>query len=351
MEEHNSCKISDGLRLAKFSAGKSGATTHSTEDQGSSLSDSVGESFGWKRALKQVETVAHTDSTVLILGETGTGKELLARLIHSLSPRRDRTLVTTSCASIPAGLLENELFGHEKGAFTGAIAREVGLFELANGGTLFLDEVGDIPLECQSKLLRVLQEHEFERVGSHQTIRTNFRLVAATNRDLGRMVKKGRFRGDLYYRVNIFPIELPALRERKDDIPSLAWHFAKKYAKRMHKSIESIRVEDMKALVRYEWPGNVRELQNVMERSVILSSSAVLYPPVLDDVKRAGEHSAPMAQTLADAERKHILQTLQNTDWVIGGPDGAALRLGVKRTTLLYKMRRLDISRPINAPN
>ena len=291
MEEHNSCNISDGLRLAKFSAGKSGATTHSIESQDSSLWESVGESFGWKRALKQVETVAGTDSTVLFLGETGTGKELLARLIHSLSPRRDRTLVTTSCASIPAGLLESELFGHEKGAFTGAIAREVGRFELANGGTIFLDEVGDIPLECQSKLLRVLQEHEFERLGSHQTIRTNFRLVAATNRDLGRMVEQGRFRRDLYYRLNVFPIEVPALRERKVDIPSLAWHFAKKYAKRMQKSIESIRVEDMEALVRYEWPGNVRELQNVMERCVILSSNAVLYPPVLADVKRTGEHS------------------------------------------------------------
>ena len=349
MEEHNSCKISDGLRLAKFSAGKSGATTHSIESQDSSLWESVGESFGWKRALKQVETVAGTDSTVLFLGETGTGKELLARLIHSLSPRRDRTLVTTSCASIPAGLLESELFGHEKGAFTGAIAREVGRFELANGGTIFLDEVGDIPLECQSKLLRVLQEHEFERLGSHQTIRTNFRLVAATNRDLGRMVEQGRFRRDLYYRLNVFPIEVPALRERKVDIPSLAWHFAKKYAKRMQKSIESIRVEDMEALVRYEWPGNVRELQNVMERCVILSSNAVLYPPVLADVKRTGEHSGAMVQTLADAERKHILRTLRDTDWVIGGPDGAALRLGVKRTTLLYKMRRLDISRPINA--
>ena len=349
MEEHNSCNISDGLRLAKFSAGKSGATTHSIESQDSSLWESVGESFGWKRALKQVETVAGTDSTVLFLGETGTGKELLARLIHSLSPRRDRTLVTTSCASIPAGLLESELFGHEKGAFTGAIAREVGRFELANGGTIFLDEVGDIPLECQSKLLRVLQEHEFERLGSHQTIRTNFRLVAATNRDLGRMVEQGRFRRDLYYRLNVFPIEVPALRERKVDIPSLAWHFAKKYAKRMQKSIESIRVEDMEALVRYEWPGNVRELQNVMERCVILSSNAVLYPPVLADVKRTGEHSGAMVQTLADAERKHILRTLRDTDWVIGGPDGAALRLGVKRTTLLYKMRRLDISRPINA--
>ena len=346
VEEHNSYKISDGLRLAKLSAGKSGATTHSIENQDSSLSESVGESFGWKRALKQVETVADTDSTVLFLGETGTGKELLARRIHSLSPRRDRTLVITSCASIPAGLFESELFGHEKGAFTGAIGREVGRFELANGGTIFLDEVGDIPLECQSKLLRVLQEHEFERLGSHQTIQTNFRLVAATNRDLRRMVEKGRFRRDLFYRVNVFPIEVPALRERKDDIPSLAWHFAKKYAKRMQKSIESIRVEDMKALVRYEWPGNVRELQNVMERCVILSTNAVLYPPLLADVKRTGEHSGPMVQTLADAERKHILQTLFDTDWVIGGADGAALRLGVKRTTLLYKMRRLEITRP-----
>ena len=346
MQDHNSSTISDDLPVTKLSVRQCGGTP-SVENQNSFRMEYVGESSGWKRALKQVETVSGTDSTVLIMGETGTGKELLARLVHNLSPRRDRNFVTTNCASIPAGLLESELFGHEKGAFTGAIEREVGRFELANRGTIFLDEIGDVPLECQSKLLRVLQEHEFERLGSHQTIRANFRLVAATNRDLGEMVEKDRFRRDLYYRVNVFPIELPALRERKDDIPSLAWHFVNKYAKRMEKQIKTIRPNDMETLVRYDWPGNVRELQNAMERCVILSSSAVLHPPELADVKRTGEHLGPRAQTLADAERKLILRTLRDTDWVIGGPNGAALRLGVKRTTLIYKMQRLDITRPI----
>src|SRR6202040_339892 len=313
MEEHNSYKISDGLRLAKFSTGKAGATTHSIENQDSSLSESVGKSFGWKRALKQVETVAATDSTVLFLGETGTGKELLARLIHSLSPRRDRTLVTTSCASIPAGLLESELFGHEKGAFTGAIAQKIGRFELANGGTLFLDEVGDIPLELQSKLLRVLQEQEFERLGGTRTIKVNVRLVAATHRDLAQMVAAGQFRSDLYYRLNVFPVLLPPLRERRDDIPQLVRHFIQKFARRMGRRIETILAEAMEALVGYPWPGNIRELENVIERAVILSGGPGLRLP-------AGEWTTPVPAALvadtgpvplADAARQHILAILQ----------------------------------------
>jgi len=307
----------------------------------------IGESPALKAALEHVEIVAPTDSTVLILGETGTGKELIARAIHNLSPRRDRIFVSANCASIPAGLLESELFGHEKGAFTGAIAREIGRFELANKGTLFLDEVGDIPLELQPKLLRVLQEQEFERLGSTRTIRVDFRLVAATNRDLTRMAENGRFRSDLYYRLSVFPIELPPLRERPGDVPRLVWHFAKKYARRMNKQIEIIRAEDMEAMVHYRWPGNVRELQNFIERSVILSPDAVFRPP-LAELKRIGRNIPPEVRTLAEAEREHILQALRGTDWVIGGPHGAAARLEVRRTTLLYKMQRLGISRPEN---
>lgn len=307
----------------------------------------VGKSPALKPVLKQVKTVAATDSTVLILGETGTGKELIARAIHDLSSRRDRTFVRADCASIPAGLLESELFGHEKGAFTGAIAREIGRVELANKGTLFLDEVSDIPLELQSKLLRVLQEQEFERLGSTRTIRVDFRLVAATNRDLTRMVENGRFRSDLYYRLNVFPIEIPPLRKRPEDIPLLVWHFAKKYARRMNKRIEKIRAEDLEALAHYHWPGNVRELQNFVERSVILSPDAVLHPP-LAKLKSVVRNAPPKARTLAESERECILQALEDADWVIGGLDGAAVRLGLKRTTLLHKMRRLGISRPEN---
>ena len=306
----------------------------------------VGKSPGWKRVVGQVETVAPTDSAVLILGETGTGKELLARAIHNLSLRRDRAYVSVNCASIPAGLLESEMFGHEKGAFTGAIARQVGRVELANNGTLFLDEVGDIPLELQSKLLRVIQEHEFERLGSTRTMRVDFRLVAATNRNLTQMADDGRFRRDLYYRLNVFPIEVPPLRERPEDIPLLVWHFVNKYAQRMNKRIETIRAEDMEALAHYHWPGNVRELQNFIERSVILSTDTVLHRPSLAEPKLADRNAPLTAPTLADAEREHILQTLRDTDWVVGGPDGAAAKLGVKRTTLIYKMRKLGISRP-----
>jgi formate hydrogenlyase transcriptional activator len=310
------------------------------------LDEIVGQSHGLRQVLEQVETVAATDAAVLILGETGTGKELIARAIHKRSSRRSHTLVRADCASIPAGLLESELFGHEKGAFTGAVARNIGRIELANKGTLFLDEVGDIPLELQSKLLRVLQEGEFERLGSTRTIRADFRVVAATNRDLLQMVERGEFRRDLYYRLNVFPIQLPPLRERADDIPLLAWHFVRKYARRMNKQIEKIRPEDMDTLIHYSWPGNVRELQNVIERSVVGSSHGVLELAPVVELERTQERTSTEASTLAAAEREHILKALQETDWVIAGPHGAARRLGVRRTTLLYKMRRLGIFRP-----
>jgi formate hydrogenlyase transcriptional activator len=282
---------------------------------------------------------------VLILGETGTGKELIARAIHNLSSRRNRSLVRADCAAIPAGLLESELFGHEKGAFTGAIARKIGRVELADGGTLFLDEAGDIPLELQSKLLRVLQEQELERLGSTRTVRVDFRLVAATNRNLAQMVEQGQFRKDLYYRLSVFPIEIPALRDRLEDIPLLVWHFAKKYLQRMNKQIEKIRTEDMEALTQYHWPGNVRELQNLMERSVILSSGPVLHLSS-SHLSRTFRNTTPRVRKLAEAEREHILQALRDTEWVVGGRDGASSLLGVKRTTLLDKMRKLGISRP-----
>jgi formate hydrogenlyase transcriptional activator len=306
----------------------------------------VGKGPALKNALRQVRKVAATDSTVLILGETGTGKELVARAIHNLSSRRDRTFVSVNCASIPAGLLESELFGHEKGAFTGAVTREIGRVELANKGTLFLDEVGDIPLELQSKLLRVLQEREFERLGSTRAIHADFHLVAATHRDLAQMVGTGAFRSDLYYRLNIFPIEIPPLRQRREDIPLLVWHFVKKYAQRMNKKVEKIRSEDMEALIHYSWPGNVRELQNIIERSVILTEGSILHQPLLAESKNVRTNAHATARTLAEAEREHILHTLRDTDWVIGGPEGAAARLAVRRTTLLYKMRRLGIFRP-----
>jgi formate hydrogenlyase transcriptional activator len=304
----------------------------------------VGQSRALRQVIEQVETVARTDATVLLLGETGTGKEVFARAIHNLSSRRDQPLVRADCALIPAGLLESELFGHERGAFTGAVTRSVGRIELASKGTLFLDEAGDIPLELQSKLLRVLQEREFERLGSTRTIRVDFRLVAATNRNLLEMVGHGQFRRDLYYRLSVFPIEIPPLRDRTDDIPVLAWHFVNKYARRMNKRIERILPEDMEALVNHGWPGNVRELQNVVERSVVVSTGTTLALSRPTETKQM--ESRPASPTLAEAERELILQVLQNTHWVLGGPHGAAVRLGVKRTTLLYKMRRLGIDRP-----
>jgi formate hydrogenlyase transcriptional activator len=304
----------------------------------------VGQSLILKQVIQQIEIVASTDAAVLLLGETGTGKELFARAIHSLSARRGQQMVRADCALIPAGLLENELFGHERGAFTGAVAQSIGRIELANKGTLFLDEVGDIPLELQSKLLRVLQEQEFERLGSSQTIRVNFRLVAATNRNLDEMVANGQFRSDLYYRLNVFPIEIPPLRERTEDIPILVWHFVNKYAKHMNKRIETILPEDMEALTQHGWPGNVRELQNVVERSVVVSAGPVLFLSRPAEVKMP--NILPGTRTLAEVQREHILQALQNANWVLGGRHGAAARLGIKRTTLLYKMRRLGISRP-----
>jgi PAS domain S-box-containing protein len=299
-----------------------------------------------KHVLKQVETVSATDATVLLLGETGTGKELIARAIHKFSARRESPFVRADCASIPAGLLENELFGHEKGAFTGAATREIGRLELAHNGTLFLDEVGDIPLELQSKLLRVLQEREFERLGSTRTVPANFRLIAATNRHLAHMVDSGQFRTDLFYRLHVFPIELPPLRDRKEDIPPLVWYFVRNYAKRMKKRIERIRREDMDVLTHYSWPGNVRELQNVIERSVVLSPEGVLHLWPMPERKQPRASASDPEKTLEQVEREYILKVLSDTDWVIGGHYGAAQRLGVRRTTLLYKMRRMGITRP-----
>jgi formate hydrogenlyase transcriptional activator len=305
----------------------------------------IGESPALKRVLKQVEIVAPTDSTALILGETGTGKELIARAIHNLSGRRARTFVKLNCAAIPTGLLESELFGHEKGAFTGAIATKVGRFELADGGTLFLDEVGDIPLELQSKLLRVLQEQEFERLGSTRTIRVDIRLVAATNRDLAQTVANKQFRSDLYYRLNVFPMASPPLRERSEDIPLLVRYFAQKHARRMNKQIERIPSETMTALSRYHWPGNVRELENLIERAAILSPGVELHVPLAELKATASEVDRPVT-TLEMAEREHILRALQAAKWVISSPSGAAAKLGMKRTTLQSKMQKLGISRP-----
>ncbi len=307
--------------------------------------DIVGSSAALKRVLKQVEIVAPTDSTVLILGETGTGKELLARAIHDRSSRRERTLVKLNCAAIPTGLLESELFGHERGAFTGAIAQKVGRFELADGGTLFLDEVGDIPLELQSKLLRVLQEQEFERLGGTRTIKVNIRLLAATNRDLVHMVAEKEFRSDLYYRLNVFPLTIPALRDRREDIPSLVRYFAQKFARRMKKTIDSISTEGMAALAQYDWPGNVRELENVIERATILSQGGELQL-ALEKLAPKASLDTHSVSTLEAAERAHIVRALQAANWIIGGPHGAAAQLGMKRTTLQSRMQKLSIVRP-----
>jgi len=302
----------------------------------------VGESLPFRRVLEQVETVAPTDANVLILGETGTGKELIARAIHDLSGRRERTFVKLNCAAIPTGLLESELFGHEKGAFTGAIAQKAGRFELAHKGTLFLDEIGDIPLELQPKLLRALQEHEFERLGGTRTIKVDVRLVAATNRDLTQMIAERQFRTDLYYRLSVFPIGVPPLRERADDIPTLVRYFTQKYARQMNKRVDSIPTETMETLIRYQWPGNVRELENLIERAVILTRGATLQVP-LGELRIAHDASSPV--TLEEAERDHIRRVLDQANWVIGGPNGAAARLGMKRTTLQSKMKKLGIAR------
>ena len=306
----------------------------------------VGGSPALKTALDLVSVVAPTDSGVLILGETGTGKELIARAIHKLSGRHDRAFVKFNCAAIPLGLLESELFGHEKGAFTGAIAQKTGRFELANKGTLFLDEVGDIPLELQAKLLRVLQEQEFERLGSNHTHKVDVRVIAATHRDLASMVKQLTFREDLYYRLKVFPIPLPALRQRTEDIPELVRHFLALYSRRMNKTIDRIPSETMDALVRYGWPGNVRELQNFIERAVILSPHSILRAPVAElEPFQAKRGSEVALSGLAEVERDHIVRALDASDWVVGGRNGAAARLGMKRTSLVYRMQKLGISR------
>ena len=307
----------------------------------------VGASPALKTALSLVSVVAPTDSSVLIQGETGTGKELVARAIHKLGGRSEKGFVKLNCAAIPLGLLESELFGHEKGAFTGAITQKTGRFELADKGTLFLDEVGDIPLELQAKLLRVLQEQEFERLGGNRTHKVDVRLIAATHRDLPAMVKQGAFREDLYYRLKVFPIQVPALRQRSEDIPRLVRHFTALYAKRMNKRIDVISPETMDALLRYQWPGNVRELQNFIERAVILSPQSILRAPVseLDPFQPQKGSNVPI-NGLAEVERDHILRALEASNWVIGGQNGAAERLGMKRTSLVYRMKKLGISRP-----
>jgi DNA-binding NtrC family response regulator len=311
-----------------------------------SFSEIVGQSAALRRVLKEVETVAPTDSTVLIYGETGTGKELIARAIHNLSLRRSNPFVKLNCAAIPTGLLESELFGHERGAFTGAFAQRIGRFELANRGTIFLDEIGDIPLELQPKLLRVLQEREFERLGSTRTLHTDARPIAATNSNLAERVNDKRFRIDLYYRLNVFPIVVPPLRERREDIPLLVRHFVEKYTRRIKKSIETIPPEAMKALSEYPWPGNVRELEHFVERSVILSDDSSLQPP-LAELARQKNLSTTLSNptTLREAEREHILRALKEARWVVGGPEGAAARLGMKRTTLNSLVKRLGIDR------
>jgi formate hydrogenlyase transcriptional activator len=308
--------------------------------------DIVGRSAALRRVLREVETVAPTDSTVLISGETGSGKELVARAIHQLSGRRDHAFVKLNCAAIPTGLLESELFGHEKGAFTGAISQRIGRFELAHRGTVFLDEIGEIPLELQPKLLRVIQEREFERLGSTRTLRTDARLIAATNRNLASLVEEQKFREDLFYRLNVFPVHVPPLRERREDIPMLVRHFGQQFARRMKKSIENIPSETMAHLVAYDWPGNIRELQNLIERAVILSPGMTLDVPTATLTPRApAAVREPARETLEQTDRRHIVAALESTNWVIGGPNGAAARLGMKRSTLQFRMRKLGITR------
>ena len=322
----------------------------------------VGSSASLRRVLKAVETVAPTDSTVLIFGETGTGKELIARAIHDLSGRRSKTFVKLNCAAIPTGLLESELFGHEKGAFTGAIAQRIGRFEVANGGTIFLDEIGEIPLELQTKLLRVLQEREFERLGSSRTLRTDARLIAATNRDLEAMVSQHKFRSDLFFRLNVFPVHVPPLRERQGDIPLLVRHFAQQFSRRMNKVIDTIPSAALDALCRYPWPGNIRELQNVIERAVIISKGPALGVDITDlklPKTGSGEQKpvSPKSQNnalhgvLEETERRYILDALNQCNWVVAGPNGAAALLGMKRSTLQKRMHKLAISRQLSSPS
>jgi formate hydrogenlyase transcriptional activator len=306
----------------------------------------VGSNSGLKAVIENIQIVAPADSTVLILGETGAGKELIAHAIHGLSPRKNYPFIKVHCAAIPSGLLESELFGHERGAFTGAIAQKIGRFELADKGTLFLDEVGDIPLELQPKLLRVLQEHEFERLGSTRTQRVDVRVVAATNANLVPMVAEKKFRSDLFYRLNVFPITVPPLRERRDDIERLVRHFANKYAQRMGKHIVSIPKAAMDALCRHTWPGNIRELQNLMERAVLLSPGPQLRVPLTDVVAPVEVNDDGQSSALEQVEREMIVRALQESNWVVGGVRGAAARLRLKRTGLAYKMKKFGISRP-----
>jgi transcriptional regulator with GAF, ATPase, and Fis domain len=316
------------------------------DDRNRQFDQIVGNSAPLEAVLEKVERVAPTSSTVLVQGETGTGKELIAKAIHNISPRYDHPFVKVNCAAIPLDLLESELFGHEKGAFTGAIAQKVGRFELADKGTLFLDEVGDIPLPLQPKLLRVLQEYEFERLGSARTHRIDVRVVAATHRDLEQMVNRGEFRSDLYYRLNVFPVWLPPLRARQEDISPLVTHFVDFYGRQIGKPIEHVTEETMAALISYPWPGNVRELQNLIERAVILSRDGVLANP-LPSNRQEAVTVISNSTTLKEVDRALILQALEGARWMIGGPEGAAAKLGLKRTTLLYKMKKLGIVRPV----
>jgi formate hydrogenlyase transcriptional activator len=310
----------------------------------------IGRSAGLRRVLQMVETVAWGNSTVLLLGETGTGKELIARAIHSHSPRRDRQFVKLNCAAIPTGLLESELFGHERGSFTGAIAQKIGRLELAHQGSLFLDEIGDIPLELQPKLLRVLQEREFERLGSTRTQKVDVRIVAATHCDLEGMILEKQFRSDLYYRVNVFPILVPPLRERPEDIPLLVQHFVQQATQRMRKKIDTVPSETMEALIHYRWPGNIRELENVIERAVILNSGSVLRLSSRDLKSRITPgQKTDRHQTLEEVERNHILKTLKETSWVLSGPSGAAARLGLNRSTLYFRLKKLGIVRSVDS--
>jgi formate hydrogenlyase transcriptional activator len=308
----------------------------------------IGKSAALRKVLKQVETVAPTNSNVLILGETGTGKELIARAIHDFSSRRPNTFVTLNCAAIPTGLMESELFGHERGAFTGAISQRMGRFELANRGTMFLDEIGEIPLELQPKLLRVLQQREFERLGNARTFKTDARLIAATNRDLEVMVQEQKFRADLFYRLNVFPIQVPPLRERPEDIPPLVRHFVQHFAQQMNRTIDTVPTETMEGLIRYSWPGNIRELENVIERAVILSHGPALKVQLQDLCNRAiPTENSRRQQTLEEVERAQILTTLKASKWVLSGQSGAAIRLGLNRSTLQFRMKKLGIVRPI----
>jgi formate hydrogenlyase transcriptional activator len=314
--------------------------------------DLIGSSPKFRALITDVERIAPVDSAVLIQGETGTGKEVIARAIHEASHRRNRRFVALNCAAIPSGLLESELFGHERGAFTGACSQTRGRFQMADGGTLFLDEIGDMPLELQPKLLRALQEREFERLGSHQTVRVNVRVIAATNQDLGQMVRERRFRADLFYRLNVFPMTLPPLRERLEDIAELAEYFVEKFARQQGKLVATIPRDVMAALEHYDWPGNIRELQNVIERGIIMTTGSDLSRQTTElltnaEPAPAGFSGAPentSVRTIAEAERAHITATLRATNWVVGGPNGAAAQLGLPRTTLLARMQRLGIS-------